>query len=526
LCLGATPMTDYDVLLVGGGHNGLVCASYLAKAGRKVLLLEANESPGGCAITREFAPGFSVSACAQWVRQLSPQVLADLDLQKHGLQWAARDLASVALSKDGEHLSVQGEQAQGSGLAVKDRETYRAFHRKTQKYSRLLASVLAARPPRLVESSVKDRLALLKLGLGLKMLGKEDMSELMRIILINMYDLMSENFENRQLQALLSMDALVGTRMGPRSPNSVFSYLYQRVGDVFGYSGPAQVKGGMGQLGSALAASARAAGVEIRLAATVSSIDTRAGQARGVTLASGEQFTAPLVVSGVDPVTTFERLVGFRHLETGVVRRVSQIRVQSGTAKLHLALDGPPSFTGLDAAQLGQRLVIAPDMKYIERAFNAVKYNEYSEAPALDISVASVNDDFLAPTGKHVLSAIVQYAPYQVAGGWDAHRERFTAQLLDCIAHYAPGIRDQVVASELLTPQDLEREFHMKGGGWHHAELALDQVLMMRPFPGATQYATPIDGLYLCSAGTHPGGGLMGLAGKNAAQEILRGAQS
>jgi phytoene dehydrogenase-like protein len=279
-------------------------------------------------------------------------------------------------------------------------------------------------------------------------------------------------------------------------------------------------------LGSALAASARAAGVEIRLAATVSSIDTRAGQARGVTLASGEQFTAPLVVSGVDPVTTFERLVGFRHLETGVVRRVSQIRVQSGTAKLHLALDGPPSFTGLDAAQLGQRLVIAPDMKYIERAFNAVKYNEYSEAPALDISVASVNDDSLAPTGKHVLSAIVQYAPYQVAGGWDAHRERFTAQLLDCIAHYAPGIRDQVVASELLTPLDLEREFHMKGGGWHHAELALDQVLMMRPFPGATQYATPIDGLYLCSAGTHPGGGLMGLAGKNAAQEILRGAQS
>jgi phytoene dehydrogenase-like protein len=204
------------------------------------------------------------------------------------------------------------------------------------------------------------------------------------------------------------------------------------------------------------------------------------------------------------------------------VRRVSQVRHRSGSARLHLALDGLPRFSGLDESRLGQRLVIAPDMNYIERAFNAIKYDEYSVAPALDISIPTVNDDSLASAGRHVLSATVQYAPYAPEGGWDLHRQTFIDRVLDCLAGYAPDIREQVLHSELLTPADLESEYRMAGGHWHHGELSLDQVLMMRPFPGATQYATPIDGLYLCSAGAHPGGGLMGLAGKNAAEEILR----
>lgn len=512
---------DYDVILVGAGHNGLVCAGYLAKAGRKVLVLESGDTAGGAAATREFAPGYSVSSCAQWLYQLHPQVSRDLELERHGLQLAAKDVASVLLDDRGQHLSLLGSHVQGERISSADIAAYRAFHDKTGKYAKLLARVFEARPPKLVESNFTDRLSLIKLGLGLKMLGRDDMSDLMRIILINMYDLMEENFDSPQLKALLSLDSVLGSHMGPRTPNTVFGYLYRRVGETFGYNGVAQVKGGMGALGEAMAASARARGVEVRLGTRVASIDMSGGRAGGVTLASGEQLAASIVVSNADPISTLENLVGYRNMETGMARRVSQIRCRGAAAKLHLALDGLPKFTGLEPEQLGQRLLIAPDMNYIERAFNAVKYGEYSAAPVMDISIPTVHDPATAPAGKHVLSATVQFAPCQLAGGWDAHRERFTDLLLDRIAEYAPGIRELVVSSQLLTPADLAQDYSMTGGHWHHGELSLDQVMMMRPFPGATQYATGIDGLYLCGAGAHPGGGVMGLAGRNAAREII-----
>lgn len=515
-------MTDYDVVVVGGGHNGLICATYLAKSGKRVAVLEAAESAGGCAESREFATGYTVSACAQWVDQLSPEVTRDLALEAHGLRWVAKNLDSISLGADGRHLTLCGADVNAPGLSQEDRETYRDFHQKMMRYAKLLVKVFNERAPTLVDSNLTDRITLAKLGLGLKMLGKDDMSDLMRIILINMYDVMEESFEDDQLKALLALEGVLGAHMGPRSPNTVYGYLYRCVGQVFGFSGPALVKGGVGALGQALAASAAAAGVTVRLGTRVSSIDTEGGRAVGVTLEGGEQLKAPLVVSSADPVTTFENLVGYRNIETGMARRVSQIRHKSGTAKLHLALDGAPAFTGLDAAQLGQRLVIAPDMNYIERAFNAVKYSEYSSAPAMDISIPTLHDPSMAPEGKHVLSAIVQFAPYEPEGGWDQHRESFTKLLLDVLEAYAPGISKEVVATELLTPQDLEGQFGMRGGHWHHGEIAIDQILMMRPFPGATQYGTAVDGLYLCGAGAHPGGGLTGLPGRNAAREIIK----
>ncbi len=515
-------MTNYDVLLVGAGHNGMVCAHTLAKAGKKVLVLEAAAQPGGCAATREFAPGFSVSSCAQWLYQLSPQVSSDMQLEQHGLTFAARDLASVSLAEDGDHLVLRGTELEGAGITAEDQTAYREFASKMQRFAKLLAGAFGSRAPKLVESNLADRLTLLKLGLGLKLLGRDDMSDLMRIVLINMYDVMEEHFDHPRLKALLSLDGMLGSHMGPRSPNTVFGYLYRRVGDVFGFNGVAQLEGGMGALGRAMTESCRAAGVEFRCGEAVASIDTKAGQATGVTLASGEQLRASTVISNADPVTTFEHLVGFRNLETGTVRKVSNIRSKSGTAKLHLALSAQPAFTGLAAELAGHRLVIAPDMNYAERAFNAVKYHEYSEAPVMDISVASVNDPALAPTGQHVLSAIVQFAPYQPEGGWEQHREAYVQSLIDLLERYAPGIANTVVASELLTPQDLQGEFGMHSGHWHHGELSLDQVMMMRPFSGANQYSTPIDGLYLCGAGAHPGGGLMGLAGRNAAREVIK----
>lgn len=515
-------MTDYDVVLVGGGHNGLVCAAYLGKAGKRVLVLEANRSLGGGAASREFAPGYTVSSCAHWLTHLSPKVSEDLGLEQHGLKLAARDLDSIGLAPDGQHVTVRGEAAEGTSLSSADRQAYTEFHRKTIKFSRLLAKAFAVRPPKLVESNFTDRLNLLKFGLGMKMLGREDMSDLLRLALINMYDVMEENFDNETLKALLSFDGVLGAHMGPRSPNTVFGYLYRRVGDVYGYNGPAVVKGGMGALSAAVADASRAAGVEIRTGCVVEKINLVDGRAVGVTLLGGEVIDAPLVVSNADPVTTFEKLVGYRNVETGLVRRVSQIRMRSGVAKLHLALDGLPQFSGLNQTQLGQRLVIAPTMDYIERAFNSAKYGESSLQPALDISIPSVHDGSLAPAGKHVMSIIVQFAPYDLREGWSGNKEPFTQRVIDTISRYAPGIAGKIVASELLTPVDLEREFNMKGGHWHHGEISLDQVMMMRPFPGATQYGTAVDGLYLCGAGSHPGGGVMGLAGRNAAQEIIK----
>lgn len=515
-------MTDYDVVMVGAGHNGLVCAHTLATSGRKVLMLEAGSVAGGCAATREFAPGFSVSSCAQWLTQLSPEVMSAMSLTQHGLEFVARDLASVSLAEDGDHLVLRAQKLEGAGISSEDQQAYADFSAKMMRFTKILGKAFATRAPKLVESNLADRLTLIKLGLGLKLLGKDDMNDLMRIVLINMYDVMEENFDHPRLKALLALDGMLGSHMGPRSPNTVFGYLYRRVGNLFGYDGPAQLRGGMGALADAMVASCQAAGVEIRCGEAVASIDTEAGKTVGITLAGGAKISAGLVVSNVDPVTTFKRLVGYRNIETGVVRSVSCIRNKSGTAKLHLALKGLPGFTGLAAELAGHRLVVAPDMHYAERAFNAVKYSEYSAAPVMDISIPTVNDPGLAPDGQHVLSAIVQFAPYAPEGGWDKHRETFIGIVLDLLERYAPGIRSQVTASELLTPEDLEQEFGMTGGHWHHGEISLDQIMMMRPFHGANQYGTPIEGLYLCGAGSHPGGGVMGLAGLNAANEIIK----
>ncbi len=515
-------MTEYDVIMIGAGHNGLTCANHLGRAGKRVLVLEAAAEPGGCAATREFAPGFSASSCAQWLTQLSPRVVRDFELENHGLRWAARDLATVGLAEDGNHLVLRTAGVEGGGLSNADREAYRAFHSRMLRYAGVLAGLLATRPPKLVDGGVTDRLNLFKTALGIRRLGVDEMREFMRIVLMNMYDLMHEHFEHPALQAMLSLDGVIGARMGPRSPGSVFGYLYRLTGEVAGCDGPAQLHGGMGSLGAAMAASARAAGVAIRTGARVARIDTHAGRATGVTLEDGEQLRAGVVVSNADPVTTFERLVGYDQVETGVARRVSQIRNAGAVAKLHLGLGGPPQFTGLPDALLGHRLLVAPDMDTIERAFNPVKYNEYAADPVLDISVASVNDPGLAPQGQHVLSAIVPFVPQAPEGGWDSHRQPVIDGLLACLERYAPGISGQVVAAELLTPTDLERDYGMRGGHWHHGELALDQFLTMRPFPGASQYAMPVDGLFLCGAGAHPGGGLNGLAGGNAAREILR----
>jgi len=515
--------TNYDVVIVGGGHNGLICSAYLAKTGRKVLVLEANEKLGGGAATNEFSEGFSVSSCAQWLMQLSPDVSKDMALEKHGLTFAAKNLSTIALDIEGNNITIKGNTIEGESLSDEDKLAYKDFYKQTTKFSKLLSGAFKRRPPKLVEANLTDRLTLLKLGIDMKLLGKDDMRDLMRIALMNMYDIMEENFDNELLKAALSLDGVMGSHMGPRSPNTVFGYLYRHLSDVFGFTGPAVVKGGMGAVGEALSKAAKAAGVEIRSNAKVKNITVDVDKVTGVVLDNGESINAGIVVSNADPKTTFNELVGLRNVETGVARNVHNIRMKGTAAKLHLALKGLPKFTGVSDVDIGNRLLISPTMNYIEKAFNHAKYGEYSEAPALDISIPTVHDKSLAPNGQHVLSAIVQFAPYDLKEGWcDVNKQTFKQLVIDCIAQYAPGISDLIIDSELLTPVDLEEKFNMKGGHWHQGELSLDQVMMMRPFIGATQYATDVNGLFLCGAGCHPGGGVMGLAGRNAANEIIK----
>jgi phytoene dehydrogenase-like protein len=509
-------------LIIGAGHNGLVCAAYLARAGRKVLVLEAADTVGGAATTREFAPGFKVSAVAHLLHLLDPAIAKELALARHGLDYAHRSLSSIALSLLDSPLIINGDEILGGTVSASDRSAYRSYRARMQKFSGFIARQHARVPPRLAFSSWRDALPAAILALDLRRLGQRDMREFLRVATMNIYDVLEDTFENPLLKGALALDGVLGARLGPRSGNTVYSALYRNSGAVDGRAGAfALPRGGMGAVTGALAAAARAAGVEIRCGSAVAQIIVKDGRAAGVRLAQGAEIAAECVISNADPRTTLLQLLGARHLEAEFARRVQHLRTAGNAAKLHLALSGVPQFRGVDAAQLGERLLIAPDLEYIERAFNPAKYGEFSTQPVFEITVPTLHDPSLAPAGQHVVSAIVQYAPYELKGGWAAGKAAFLAAAMELLERYAPGLGQQVLHSELLTPADIEQQFHIAGGHWHHGELALDQFMMLRPVPGAAQYAMPVDGLYLCGAGAHPGGGVMGNAGRNAARVVL-----
>lgn len=508
-------MTDtYDAIVVGAGHNGLVCSALLAKAGKRILVLEANEQVGGAAITREFADGYSVSACAHLLYQLQPEVRKDLKLSP---RLASEDMTTIALSEDGNHLRLKGDEVEG--VSEDDREQYRQFRKRMTRFSDLLRKYLNKPPPRLGTKSFKDIATLGQLGLDLRLLGKNEMREFLRLIGMNIHDEVNERFESPMLKGAISLDSVLGTHLGPRSPNTIMTYLYRQAGD-HGRSGvPA---GGMGSVSNELARAARSAGVTVRTAMPVRRVIVENGRATGVETESGERFDSFTVISNADPKRTMMDLVGAKHFETGFARRIHHLRAKGNAAKLHLALDGLPAIAGLSKKDYAERIVIAPDEDYVERAFNPAKYGASSPDPVVEITFPSFRDETLAPTGKHVLSAVVQYAPYALKDGWsDEAKTEFEAAVIRTIERYAPDISERIISSELLTPADIEREFHITGGHWHHAELTLDQFLLVRPVASAAQYSMPLEGLYLCGAGTHPGGGVSGAAGRNAARTIL-----
>ncbi|MFQ5547301.1 MAG: phytoene desaturase family protein [Woeseia sp.] len=508
-------MTDrYDAIIVGAGHNGLVCSTLLARAGKRVLVLEARDRVGGAAMTRPFAEGYSVSACAHLLYQLQPKVVKDLGLK---IDYATRNMETISLSPDGHHVRTKGNEVSGVGDA--DMESYRAFFKRMTRFADLLQTYINKAPPRLANGTAGDYLTLARLGFDVRRLGKTEMQEFLRLIGINIYDELVERFDSPLLKGALCVDAVLGTHLGPRSPNTILTYLYRLCGSHGAVGLPV---GGMSSVTEALAQAARDSGATIRTGVPVKRIIIENGRAAGVETESGETFSSWLIVSNADPKSTIMNLVSPRHVETGFTRRVHNIRMRGNAAKLHLALEGLPQVPGLEPKDFGERMVIAPDEDYVERAFNPAKYRQFSPEPILEITFPSVRDESLAPAGRHVLSAIVQYAPYEIDGGWtDARRDEFMKVLTSRLAEYAPDLPDQITAAELLTPADIEKEFRMTGGHWHHGELTLDQFLFVRPVGGAAQYAMPLDGLYLCGAGTHPGGGISGAPGRNAARAIL-----
>jgi phytoene dehydrogenase-like protein len=448
------------------------------------------------------------------------RLMRELNLEAHGLEWAARGMSTTTLLSDGAYSDAGG--AAGLRLSPADSQSYEVYSARMRRFAAAVAPILAHVPPRLGTSAWADRIALLRMGWQIRRLGRRDMRELLRIGGMNVHDLLEEQFESEALKGALGFDAVLGANFGPRSPGTVLTLLYRLAAESAGGMGLCQPKGGMGALSEALAKAASAAGATLRADAPVARIVVEGDRACGVVLESGETIGAHAVISSADPKTTFLKLLGTRHLDTGFVRRVSHFRDRGLCAKLHLALKHAPSFTGLPETYLRGRLLIAPSLQYLEHAYNHAKYGEFSPAPAMEITVPSQNDPALAPPGRQVLSAILQYVPYSLKDSWQSGRQRLMDTALDTLERHAPGLRAAVVGAELLTPPDIEREFRVSGGHWHHGDLAFDQFLMVRPVPGAAQYRTPLPGLFLCGAGCHPGGGVMGQAGLNAAQEVLK----
>lgn len=518
-------MSGARTIVIGGGVNGLVAATLLARSGRAVTVLEARDAVGGAAITRELAPGFLVPAAAHDVGPLRAEVLRDLDLARHGLEFIPRDAWMTALDGAGRAVTLWHDVAKAAeslrAFSGKDADRWPAFMTARAKLGRVVASIFPHTPPSIDSPAPKELWRLLQTARQFRGLGATDGYRLLRWGPMPVADLVQEHVETPFVAAALAADGVVGSMLGPWSAGSGLLFLLHAANDASGDPRLVWPKGGPGALTAALVRAAEAAGVTITTGARVAAVLSDAGRVRGVILADSRTVDASAVVSGIDPKSTYG-LCDPMALPAEVRWRARCYRTAGTLAKVNLALSALPVVPGTDREQLATRLRIAPDIDYVERAFDEVKYGRMSPAPYVEALIPSLVDPTLAPQGAHVMSVYAQYAPHTLReGSWDEARPRLLDAVLGALDRAMPGIRGMVVASEVLTPADLEREWGLAGGHIHHGELALDQLFTMRPLLGWSQYRTPIDGLWLCGAGTHPGLGLTGGSGANAARAIL-----
>jgi phytoene dehydrogenase-like protein len=530
----ASPGRGYDAIVVGGGHNALVTAAYLAKAGKRTLVLERRTHVGGAAETADLG-GVRVPRLADTVGRIRPTVVKDLDLRAHGLRLVAPDVRVFAPQPDGRAVTLWTDQARTvAGLrdrSTHDADAYPDFDRLVRSLGRFLAGLAAETPPDIKAPGIGDALMGLKLGRTFRGLGKHDSHTILRVLPMAVADFVAEAFETDALQAAIAWRGVRHSFLGPWSAGSTAILLADGAGNDGGAAGQTVFAvGGPGALSEALASTARSAGAEIRCGVDVVAIISRDNRATGVALSSGEEIHAPVVVSGLDPKRTLVELADPVTVGPSMRWRAGNYRTPGVVAKVNLVVDRLPRFTaaaGDDEQLLRGRIVAAPGIDAIERAFDAAKYGRVSETPVLEATIPSLVDPSLvdgAPDGTHVVSVSAQYAPYTLRdGSWDdaGRADELGDRVVRVVEALAPGFASSIQAREVITPLDLEREYGLSGGHPLHGEQALDQFFLWRPFLGSGRYRLPIDGLYLCGSGAHPGGGITGQPGQNAAREIL-----
>jgi len=527
------PIGD-QVLLIGGGHNALITAFYLAKGGFKPTVLERREVVGGGAVTEEFHPGFKASTLAHTLGPLRADVARDMQLQKFNLHVIQPEPRVFAASPDGPGLLFYGDHAKtASGIStfsVKDSGRYSEFAEALEEISEVFGRIASITPPAIDHPSPEDFWNLLLTGKAVRDLGKNGIFDMLRWGPMAAADFVAEFFDTELLRAAIAARGIFGAHLGPWSAGSTALLLLRAAADPHPVGCAAFPRGGLGEFSRALGEAAKAAGAEIRTGAEVRQILTKNGAVSGVALADGEEIACEAIVSGVDPKRTFFKLLDPANLDPVFAMRMKNFRATGSVAKVHLALGDLPHFPSLSEAvgpndfreALSGRIHIGHEIDYLEKAFDAAKYGEISKAPYLDVTIPTLLDPSLAPEGKHVLSACFQFAPYKLkTGTWQERRGELANTVIKTLSAYMPNLSKLVEAAHVVTPLDLETTYGFSGGHIFHGELALDQFFTMRPVLDWARYQTPVKSLFLCSNGTHPGHGLTGASGANAAKEII-----
>lgn len=521
----------YDALIIGGGHNGLIAAAYLAKAGKKVLVLEKRPILGGATVTEEVYPGFKYTVFSYVVILLRPEIIRELELARHGLTILPLESTFTPMPNGdylvrwGDHHKTYREIARHS---KRDADTYTDYGRLMAQMAKAVKPILSAVPPD-IGSLNPRKLRPVEMGqLAHHFLGlpQEQLHAFVKLMVMSSADFLDEWFETEALKATMAASGIIGTFLGPRSPGTAYVLLHHYMGEIDGvFRAWGFAKGGTGAVAEAIARSARASGVEIRTAAPVAQVIVQNGRSLGVALENGDELYADVVASSLDPRQTFLNLVDEKELPDDFVAAIKKFRFRGSSAKVNLALDGLPNFTALPGfgPHLRGAISISPSIDYLERAYDDAKYGDFSKRPYIDMIIPSLIDPDMAPPGKHVMSCFVQYAPYHLAHGtWDERREAFGDTVIDTIAEYAPNIKEIILHRQVMTPLDIERITGLSEGNIFQGELSLQQLFFLRPAPGWGDYRTPLKGYYQCGSGAHPGGGIMGASGRLSALEILK----